>query len=161
MSLGTWLGTALCIVSVGLSGCEGEDVSLDPEEALDELSQNTESLRSRGHSMTFTRCAGEGETCATSLRYVRYGAGDAFVYKFVPGPFVCSAATFGSDPAPGVEKACGYSAYQPAFSNGLLPLTEGSTGMVIGNVAYGANGVFNFKTYPGTAFTSVTCDDAT
>lgn len=165
MSLRIRLVMALCAASVGLSGCAVDELAPAPdapsEEAADELAESAEALRRRGHSMDFTRCAGEGESCATSLRYVRYGAGDKFVYKFTPGPFVCSVATFGSDPAPGVDKACFYSAYQPAFSGGFLPLTEGLTGNVIGNVAYGANGVFNFRTFPGTAFTSITCDDAT
>jgi hypothetical protein len=163
MSPKNLLGTALCMGGVWLAGCAPEELIQDPAASADEaeLGESADALRSQGHTMTFTRCAGEGETCATTMHYVRYGAGDQFVYKSELGPFLCSAATFGSDPAPGVEKACYYSAYQPAFVGGLLPMTEGQTGNVIGNVAYGANGVFNFKTFPGTTFTSITCDDAT
>jgi hypothetical protein len=169
-SLKRWLGFTALFSGSLLGACSAAEPDgagyEDAEEASDELAQSTEALvirpgGSKGHNMDFTRCAAEGETCLTSWRYVAYGAGKRFVYKVNPGPFVCDATTFGSDPAPGREKACYYSSYGPAFSSTRGgPLVEGETGNVTGNVAYGANGVFNFKTYPA-GFTSITCDDAT
>ncbi|MCS7479398.1 family 43 glycosylhydrolase [Umezawaea endophytica] len=55
----------------------------------------------------WTACAPENGTCApASARTVAYGARGAFVTRWVTGPVSCTNAAFGTDPIPGVVKAC-------------------------------------------------------
>jgi hypothetical protein len=57
---------------------------------------------------TWTRIAGEYAYFKLATRsFVRYGAGDNWVGKYVEaGSAQCASDFFGSDPAPGVTKAC-------------------------------------------------------
>ncbi|MFJ2264492.1 hypothetical protein ACIOKD_40540 [Streptomyces sp. NPDC087844] len=55
-----------------------------------------------------TACSDEGGTCAfTGQRTVAYGARGNFVYESFTGSASCTAAAVGgTDPLPGVRKAC-------------------------------------------------------
>jgi len=56
---------------------------------------------------TWTRVAGEGQTVSLAAgTVVQFGANDSFVQKTVSGSMTCTNNFFGSDPLPGVEKAC-------------------------------------------------------
>ena len=109
-----------------------------------------------GESLDYNFCANEGETCKFGgLKYVAYGANDYFVYKALvgnPNDYPkCEVATFGKDPLPGVNKRCWYSNY--AFQvNEYAPAPA-----VTGEVAFGANGLFNFKQING----AYRCDTST
>jgi hypothetical protein len=101
----------------------------------------------------------EGETLnlqATPSRGISfaYGANGSFVYSTLPGgsTYGCNNGTFGSDPAPGVTKAC----YLP-LPEYVFTASEGET-FSLGTassmpVAYGANGSFFSGVFTG----SVTC----
>jgi hypothetical protein len=58
-------------------------------------------------------CATEGKVCTIGGitppgRLARYGAGTSYVYKAISSSIDCTAAAFGSDPAPGKAKDCLY-----------------------------------------------------
>ena len=54
-----------------------------------------------------TACSDESVTCSFSgQRTVAYGARGSFVYKSSDGGTGCTTAVFGTDPLPGVRKAC-------------------------------------------------------
>jgi hypothetical protein len=102
-----------------------------------------------GHRLDYFYCAGENQTCVIGgSKYVAYGANGSYVYKAVTGSVSCSTATFGSDPAVGVVKSC-------YFANFGLVTGEGSssTAPAAGyDIAFGANGVFNFGRVTGSFF---------
>lgn len=55
-----------------------------------------------------TRCSDEWNTCSMSgSRWVRFGWGSSWVYRYMSGPFNCNYGSFG-DPAHGVTKVCEY-----------------------------------------------------
>lgn len=117
---------------------------------------------STGHNMTFTQCALENQMCNVGTsRYVAFGTDTRFTFRTVSSPFWCTTDSFGTDPAPGVAKACYFSSYTQGtqavspFSN----VWEGMTMTAIGNVAFGENGYFNFKTF--NSLTTFTCDRTT
>jgi hypothetical protein len=59
-------------------------------------------------SVTWTKCASEGQQCAfTGTRDVRYGTTTSFVTKTFTGGVLCGNSVFG-DPAYGYVKACWY-----------------------------------------------------
>ncbi len=108
-----------------------------------------------GHRLDYFRCALEGDVCAGgSGRYVAFGAGGKYVYSDrLTGQFACDSSSFGDvDPAPGTPKACYVASYSRQGSEGASVVA-----IDVREVAYGANGVFNFKTV-GPRYD---CDNAT
>jgi len=114
-----------------------------------------------GHEVDYFQCATEGGTCTTTAaKYVAFGANGNFLFKTVGfdpdrevSAFSCSRAFFGGDPAPNVAKACYLSNYTNVGGEGAS-LTTGSSPR---NIAFGANGKFNFATITG----AYTCNSAT
>jgi hypothetical protein len=114
----------------------------------------------QGHALNYVQCATEGGSCQARNKYVAFGANGKFRFldpHFSGGASVpCNNATFGNDdPAPGVRKAC-------YVANYFLDVPEGQATNVVGpsnprNVAFGANGKFNFATKSGFFI----CDKAT
>ncbi|MEV6598595.1 family 43 glycosylhydrolase [Actinoplanes sp. NPDC051346] len=104
----------------------------------------------------YTRCAGEGGTCAfTGTRVVAYGAG-GYRFKTVTGGTACGIAAFGGDPVYGVLKSC-YVAPAGGPAGHSQCAAEGGNCAFTGPklVAYGANGAFVFRLATnGTACTS-------
>jgi hypothetical protein len=102
-----------------------------------------------GKRLDYFYCASENQTCVVGGdKYIAYGANGSYVFKAVNGPFSCSFATFGSDPAIGFTKSC-------YFANFGLVVSEGSssTAPPAGyDIAFGANGVFNFARVTGNFF---------
>lgn len=110
-----------------------------------------------GEGMNYYACAQDFGTCVVGgLRYMAYGANGTYFYKLTGGTVPCTPATFGGDPLPGVVKTCYISNYGSA-GNLPAPLFENQTGNFSGNVAFGANGAFFFKTVNGP----FTCNNAT
>jgi hypothetical protein len=105
-----------------------------------------------GHGLEYFICADEGGVCRTAdTRYVAYGVPGNFTFANIGGNFICNNATFGTDPAPGAIKACYVSFYSPHLNGSALPVQEGGTNVFgRGNVAYGANGSFNFIELPSS-----------
>ena len=147
---------ALLAVAAGLAACGAGDGSEDSlGEPVGETSEAV-TIGPAGHALDYYQCATEGGSCAVHSKYVAYGANGSFKFRssFSFSPIPCNAATFGGDPAPGFAKACYASSYSPTG------LSEGSSGNAGGspvNIAYGANGVFNFLTISG----AYTCNNAT
>jgi hypothetical protein len=104
----------------------------------------------------WTSCASEGGTCAAlSGQPVAYGAYGAFKYATATGNTACSNATFG-DPVNGEAKAC-YTRTGGPPGYGTTCAAEGGTCAFTGQrtVAYGARGVFLYRSFSGgTACTS-------
>jgi len=98
----------------------------------------------------FTRCAAESGSCSFSgTRVVAYGAG-TYTYKTVTDSTACTNAAFNGDPAANLVKSCyvapvgGPSGYtQCAAENGTCSYSDNR------NVAYGANGAFNYRVIAG------------
>ena len=109
----------------------------------------------------YTRCAGEGETCAVpGTGVVAYGAG-AYLYKTVTSGTACTTAAFGSDPADGVLKSCylaptgGPSGYSACAAENAQCAFTGPR-----QVAYGANGAFKYLLLSGgTGCTNAVFED--
>jgi len=100
----------------------------------------------------YTLCATEGGVCTpTGNQVIAYGAG-SYVYQVGHGPTTCSNASFGTDPAVNILKSC-YLAPMGGPSGYALCASDGGTCTVSGTqeVAYGANGAFDFTTVVGGA----------
>jgi hypothetical protein len=113
-----------------------------------------------GKNMNYYRCGIDGETCAIGpgKLYMAYGANGSYVYKLLGGSVACGVSTFGSDPAPGVVKSCYFSNYGTSVNMpGTGLALENQSATADGNVAFGANGAFFFRTFHG----SFTCNTAT
>jgi hypothetical protein len=109
-----------------------------------------------GPGSGWTQCATEGAACAAlSGQRVAYGAYGAFNYTTAAGSVSCSNATFG-DPVNGEAKACyTRTGSPPGFATTCA--AEGGTCGFTGTraVAYGARGVFVYRSFSGgTACTS-------
>ena len=111
-----------------------------------------------GHALDYIVCATEGGTCRDAgLMYVAYGAHGRFLFRKsdLVGNTPCTNAFFGGDPAVGFTKTCYLSNYAyTGLSENQLGGTQDSLPR---NIAYGANGVFNFATLTG----AYTCNSAT
>jgi hypothetical protein len=113
------------------------------------------------HKMSWFPCAGEGALCYLNnypARYVAFGpaAGgpitflNSFQFKSISGTFRCNAAQFGAPATSKVARSCFFSQFTPAFTQSGQPTKEGqfTNKDTVGTVAFGANGAFNFITYP-------------
>jgi hypothetical protein len=102
-----------------------------------------------GKRLDYFFCSNEWETCVVGgKKYLAYGANGSYVFKAVTGSVSCTNDTFGSDPAVGVTKAC-------YFANAGLMVGEFASGSAPSagyDVAFGANGVFNFRRVAGSFF---------
>jgi hypothetical protein len=99
------------------------------------------------------QCASENGTCSFSgVAGVVYGANGAFNAKMATNSIACNTASFGgTDPVPGVVKACYSRAYTLCASeNGTCSFSG------VADVAYGANGSF----LNHTATNSFACNTA-
>lgn len=138
-----------------LSACAGADPNGGSETESVGKSQSAVLIGSSGHALDYIACAQEYGTCVVGgNRYMAYGSAGHYFYRtagFPSGNTVpCSNAFFGGDPAPGLIKTC-------YVSNYAYQATEGASASASRNIAYGANGVFNFKAINGT----YTCNNAT
>jgi hypothetical protein len=115
----------------------------------------TTTIGPAGQSLDYFQCGIESETCFWfGEKYVAYGANGSFIFKSITDSRPCTNETFGGDPAVGVVKACYFANYRlSAGENHLGRLPSGTPF----NVAYGANGVFNFRTLSG----DYNCDNTT
>jgi beta-glucanase (GH16 family) len=111
----------------------------------------------------YSYCAPENATCALpGVSDVAYGANGAFSYKYgVSGTITFNNVTFG-DPIPGVVKAGFYKLSASPVGPAGYTYAAGENGSFslpgVSDVAYGANGAFNYKY--GVSGT-ITFDDAT
>jgi hypothetical protein len=146
--------TAL-VASLGLAACgnPGDDSNtLDTVETV----QSAIKIGPSGHAMDFFPCATEGGTCvAQGIKYLAYGANGSFLYRtsFSFSNMPCNNSSFGGDPAVGFTKTCYFANYELGVSEG----SGWSSGGAPRDIAYGANGAFNFLTMNGT----FTCNNAT
>lgn len=100
----------------------------------------------------WTQCAAENGTCAAiSGQPVAYGAYGSFTYATATGNMACTNATFG-DPLSNVAKAC-YTRTGSPSGYVTTCAAEAGTCSFSGTqtVAYGARGVFRYKSFTGTA----------
>ncbi|HSV69353.1 MAG TPA: G8 domain-containing protein [Methylibium sp.] len=94
-------GLAVVVTVTGLAGCGGGG-SVEGDE-LDRAGP-TEAATA---TSAWVRVAGEGQAFSVAgTSSVRYGAGLLWVRRSVSGSATCTAAFFGSDPAPGITNSC-------------------------------------------------------
>jgi endoglucanase len=122
-------------------------------------------------TVTWTDCAQENGTCAfDGSRQIRYGGNGSYTYQTKTNSVACSNSVFG-DPAYGTVKSCAYattSASVATPSPGAT--TDSNSGWApcasewgacnfsgSGQVRYGANGMFAYKTAVG----SIACNNNT
>jgi hypothetical protein len=156
-----WVGSV--VLAAGVAACSGNpDGASEAEIGSVMAPLDTEfSIGPAGHSLSYFQCATEGQNCVlddTFSRYVAYGANGNFVYANKSGVFACNNATFGTDPAPNIAKACYFSVYGEP-----LPESDQVVTAPPGSIAYGADGAFNFITLAGTPgeFSPFSCNNAT
>jgi hypothetical protein len=140
-------------VTAVIPGCGvGEEGNTSSPEVVESVVAAVQ-IGQTGHNLDYFPCATEGQTCVLgSGRYVAFGANGRFVFKNLQGSSACVISTFGVDPAPGVAKSCLFANYRQVLSE-----NQQATIAPAENVAYGANGTFNFRTVSGT----FRCDNAT
>jgi len=143
----------LTTIPVLLSACGGAN-----GETIEDVGEAQSALviGPAGHALDYTACAQDFGTCAVDQdRYLAYGANGKFLYRRSGDPvsntISCTPAFFGGDPVPGVLKTCYIANYTFQAAEGAV------TSSFNRNIAYGANGVFNFATFNG----SFTCNNAT
>jgi hypothetical protein len=145
---------AIIVASLGLAACGNVDGSASNQSV--ETVQSALIIGSPGHALDYVQCATEGGTCvAQGLKYLAFGANGSFFYKtsFSFSNTACSTTAFGGDPAPGVVKACYFANYEYGVAEGSM----WSGGGAPRNIAFGANGKFNFATFTN----GFTCNTAT
>ncbi len=100
-------------------------------------------------SSDWTKCGGEGQTCATVAgQPVAYGARGAFTYAVADGTTACGTPAFGRDPVFGEAKDC-YTRTGNPPTLGTVCAAETGTCAVSGGqqvIAYGARGSYVYKT---------------
>lgn len=138
-----------------LSACAGADPVGGIEAEKVGQVQSAVVIGPSGHSLDYFPCAQDFGSCVVGgNKYLAYGVNGSFLYRtsgFPAGNTIpCTPAFFGGDPAPGVVKTCYVANYSFHIAEGASTFTER-------NIAYGANGVFNFKAING----NYTCNNAT
>ncbi len=148
----------LAFLSVSLGGCgaaEPGDVA-NSEPAATTSDALTITIGGTNSGLEYYQACTENNTCPNpGKRYVAYGAGGFYTFKSmtIGASFPCTNDFFGTDPNPGVHKACYYANY-------THDVDLNQTGVVSDGprtVAFGANGVFAFKTISG----AYSCNTAT
>ena len=123
-----------------LSACGGGD-------ATDSVSTSAEEGRSRALTtppadFTYAFIAAEGSTFAVaSPRFVRYGSGNTWIYRYINSTGQCTNEFFGQDPLYGVVKSCeGQSVTPPPAGTWTQVALEGGSFVTAGpqTVRYGA-----------------------
>lgn len=105
----------------GSISCTNEAFGKDPLPGVGKFCANAPPPSSATVPAGYTKCSNEYETCApggANARMVAYGAQDKWVMKAMTGPLRCTNETFGTDPKPGIVKAC---ANGPSVSGSDLP----------------------------------------
>jgi hypothetical protein len=107
-------------------------------------------------AITFDPCAVDYGSCTIpqgTTATVYYGVNGRYLQRVLTGTFVCSPATFGSDPDQGVLKSCYPIVSAPpaiaaacAADYGSCTVPSGSTAVVY----YGVNGRYVYKSLSGT-----------
>ena len=103
-------------------------------------------------SADWTKCSGEGQTCATVPgQPVAYGARGAFTYLVADGNTACSTATFGKDPIFGEAKDCYTRTGNPPTLGTVCAAEKGTCAVTGGQqvIGYGARGAYVYKTVSG------------
>jgi hypothetical protein len=150
-------GASLSLVATPVAGLVGQHF-LAVQQSNETHQPDEVAIGPAGTDMDYFWCASENGVCNLGTpRYMAFGANGSYLFKQLSGAVSCTAATFGGDPAYGVVKNCYYSNYGTDGTGPALLAAENQTATVNGNVAYGANGAFYFKTISGT----FTCDNAT
>jgi len=144
--LATLLFGISCAIGSGACGAAGAGAEEDV--ASSESALLGPAIGPAGHRLQYFFCAQENTTCPLGTRkYVAFGANGSYAFKSVTGSVGCDVATFGFDPAPGQAKNCYFANYgftAGENTNGRAPIGA--------EVAYGANGVFNFRKFTTTTF---------
>lgn len=127
------------LVSVVLAGCGGGS----DDAATPELLPRTATAAAVGDTWETVALEGRSFTLA-SATVVRYGAGTRWVQRTLSDTVSCTNATFGSDPAFGVQKSCQVQTGDgepPPASSWTRIATEGQSFSVSGTrwVRYGAD----------------------
>jgi hypothetical protein len=106
-----------------------------------------------GKSLSYSLCAVEGATCGAPNSYVAFGGNGSFVFKKSAPEFgiACTTTVFGANPAPGAN-ACYAAPYEAGPAENAAGTANGPR-----EIAFGANGVFNFQTITG----AYTCNRTT
>jgi hypothetical protein len=151
-SINNLAALAVSLLLLGLPACGNIDASGGTDNDVTLSAGQALTIGPVGHHLDYFQCATEGGTCALGgTKYVAFGANGSFFFKSVSGNVACTRDTFGGDPISGVVKAC-------FFANYSFVMSEGGTSSKISHeIAYGVDGVFNFKKVSGTW----TCNNAT
>jgi hypothetical protein len=113
------------------------------------------------HSLAYSGCALRGGDCYIGGgKYMAYGTDrQHMIFKYMDpyGPgwnglgrhVACNETTFGGDPDPNsTSEYCSFANYDKVANDGeQIPSLNGAAGTYV-NVAYGVDGVFNFKAVP-------------
>ncbi|HSI59918.1 MAG TPA: fibronectin type III domain-containing protein [Ideonella sp.] len=96
--------TSILFVALTACGGGGEDGAEQTAAATETRSAQT---LAAGVPVTWLKITDQNASFHVVIeRMVRFGSGTTWVKKKLIGTYVCNAATFGSDPAPGVAKTC-------------------------------------------------------
>ena len=108
------------------------------------------------HRLQYFFCGNEHFPCPIGgNKYVAFGANGSFTFKALNGTHTCETGSFdGIDPAGNQLKNCYFANYEFRASEGSNPVsvTPGT------EIAFGANGVFNFRRITSSTFV---CDRST
>jgi hypothetical protein len=170
MQFQSGLVMSLVVLIGGCSGAYPEDESGQaPASAVGEVHERISTvvdIGSPGHDMKYFDCAALGGTCDVGLtpHFVAMGprgGGNALNYSFalIGGRFACDRSLFAGGPI-ALFPDCFVSPYVAVLNSHNQPLTENnfSGSPVVGNIAYGSDGVYNFKTFTSPTF--VNCSNA-
>jgi hypothetical protein len=140
-------------ISLALAGC-AESADTAPFASDVETVSSALTIGPAGHALTYFPCAAQGGTCSAPFgTHLAYGANGSFLFKEASfgDNTPCDATTFGGDPAPNGKKTCYFANYRSRCLENQNCNSDGR------NIAYGANGSFNFKTING----NYVCNNAT
>jgi hypothetical protein len=145
--------------ALGAVACESPDAGAEGGEAVTVTKSALlgPAIGPVNHNLQYFFCGvgDQGQNCPIGgPKYVAYGINGSYRFKALNGTQPCNLSTFdGIDPALGVVKNCYFANY------GLVASQNGTGHVPAGTeIAYGANGVFNFKKFTTSTFS---CNDAT